>query len=118
MAINLPPKMQCGVGTACHGCGRRLPLHMTDRDEEALLWECVHCHTAFAGAISPEVLRMLARRIRLAAHQRLIAAHVRVTPGESRPVSAADARRAVGVIRRDTRPFGLGCTKPKNDNIL
>lgn len=67
MAINLPPRMQCGVGTACHGCGRRLPLHLTERDEEASLWECVHCHTPFAGAISPEVLRMLSRRIRLAA---------------------------------------------------
>ena len=67
MAINLPPKAQCGVGTACHGCGRRLPLHLTERDEEASLWECVHCHTPFAGALSPEVLRMLSRRIRLAA---------------------------------------------------
>jgi hypothetical protein len=67
MAINLPPRAQCGVGTACYGCGRRLPLHLTERDEEASLWECVHCHTSFAGVLSPEVLRMLSRRIRLAA---------------------------------------------------
>jgi hypothetical protein len=67
MAINLPPRAQCGVGTACHGCGRRLPLHLTEQDDEASLWECVHCHTPFAGALSPEVLRMLSRRIRLAA---------------------------------------------------
>ena len=67
MAINVPSKVQCGVGTACNGCGRRLPLHLTEADEEASLWECVHCHTPFAGVLSPEILRMLSRRIRLAA---------------------------------------------------
>jgi hypothetical protein len=67
MAINLPPRAQCGVGIACNGCGRRLPLHLTECDEEAALWECVHCHTAIAGVLSPEILRMLSRRIRLAA---------------------------------------------------
>jgi hypothetical protein len=67
MPINLPPKTQCGVGIACHGCGRRLPLHLTDQDEEASLWECVHCHTPIAAALSPEILRMLSRRIRMAA---------------------------------------------------
>jgi hypothetical protein len=39
---------------------------MTERDEEASLWECVHCHTPFAGVLSPEILRMLSQRIRLA----------------------------------------------------
>jgi hypothetical protein len=67
MLTTPPLKGQCGVGTACHGCGRRLPLHMADYPDEAALWECVHCQTAFAGVLSPEVLRMLSRRIRLAA---------------------------------------------------
>ncbi len=66
MAINVPSKVQCGVGTACNGCGRRLPLHLTEQDEEASLWECVHCHTPFAGVLSPEIMRMLSKRIRLA----------------------------------------------------
>lgn len=39
---------------------------MADYADEASLWECVHCQTAFAGVMSPEVLRMLSRRIRLA----------------------------------------------------
>ena len=39
---------------------------MTEHNEEAALWECIHCQTPFAGVLSPEVLRMLARRIRLA----------------------------------------------------
>jgi hypothetical protein len=39
---------------------------MADQDNEASLWECVHCQTAIAGVLSPEVLRMLSRRIRLA----------------------------------------------------
>lgn len=39
---------------------------MTEPNEEAVLWECVHCQAPFAGVLSPEVLRMLARRIRLA----------------------------------------------------
>jgi len=67
MAIKLPPRAQCGVGTACYGCGRRLPLRLTEHDEEASLWECVHCQTPIAGVLSPEVLRMLSRRIRMAA---------------------------------------------------
>jgi len=67
MAINQPLKTQCGVGTACYGCGRRLPLRMTEQNEEAALWECVHCQTPFVGVLSPEVLRMLSQRIRLAA---------------------------------------------------
>jgi hypothetical protein len=65
MAINQPLKAQCGVGTACRGCGRRLPLHLAEHDDEAALWECVHCHTPFVGVLSPEVLRMLSRRVRL-----------------------------------------------------
>jgi hypothetical protein len=67
MAVNQPLKTHCGVGTACGGCGRRLPLHLAEQDDEAALWECVHCHTHFVGVLSPEVLRMLSRRIRLAA---------------------------------------------------
>jgi hypothetical protein len=39
---------------------------MAQRPDEACLWECIHCQTAFAGVLSPEVLRMLSRRIRLA----------------------------------------------------
>jgi hypothetical protein len=39
---------------------------MADYPDEAALWECVHCQTSFAGVMSPEVLRMLSRRIRLA----------------------------------------------------
>jgi hypothetical protein len=39
---------------------------MAQVGEDASLWECVHCQTSFAGVMSPEVLRMLARRIRLA----------------------------------------------------
>jgi hypothetical protein len=39
---------------------------MAERPDEASLWECIHCQTAFAGVLSPEVLRMLSRRIRLA----------------------------------------------------
>jgi hypothetical protein len=39
---------------------------MADHPNEASLWECVHCQTPFAGVLSPEVLRMLSRRIRLA----------------------------------------------------
>ena len=66
MAIEQVAKEQCGVGTACCGCGRRLPLRLSQGGEEASLWECVHCQTPFAGVLSPEVLRMLSRRIRLA----------------------------------------------------
>lgn len=66
MAIEHFAKDQCGVGTACYGCGRRLPLRMAQVGEEASLWECVHCQTSFAGVLSPEVLRMLSRRVRLA----------------------------------------------------
>lgn len=65
MTINQTVKPQCGVGTACRGCGRRLPLRLTERDEVATLWECVHCHTPFAGVISPGILRMLSQRVRL-----------------------------------------------------
>jgi hypothetical protein len=39
---------------------------MIDRDE-ALLWECVDCHTPIRGDIAPEIIRMLSRRVRLAA---------------------------------------------------
>lgn len=56
----------CGIGTACHGCSRRLPLHMAESEYDAALWECVHCQTSFAGVLSPEILRMLSRRVRLA----------------------------------------------------
>ena len=66
MAMEQIAKEQCGVGTACFGCGRRLPLRLSQGGEEASLWECVHCQTPFAGVLSPEVLRMLSRRIRLA----------------------------------------------------
>lgn len=66
MAIIQPLKAQCGAGTACQGCGRRLPLHLAERDDEASLWECVHCRTPFAGVLSPEIMRMLSQRIRLA----------------------------------------------------
>ncbi len=66
MAIIQPLKTHCGVGTACGGCGRRLPLHFAEQDEEAALWECVHCQTRFVGVLSLEVLRMLSQRIRLA----------------------------------------------------
>jgi hypothetical protein len=60
------PSEQCAIGAACYGCSRRLPLRMSQGDEEAALWECVHCHTPIAGILAPEVLRMLSRRIRLA----------------------------------------------------
>ena len=40
---------------------------MADFNEEAALWECVHCQTPIAGVLSPDVLRLLSRRIRLAA---------------------------------------------------
>ena len=66
MAVEHFSKDQCGVGTACYGCGRRLPLRMAQVGEEASLWECIHCQTSFAGVLSPEVLRMLSRRVRLA----------------------------------------------------
>lgn len=39
---------------------------MAAHADEASLWECIHCQTPFAGVLSPEVLRMLSRRIRLA----------------------------------------------------
>jgi hypothetical protein len=67
VAIQLPQKTHCGVGTACRGCGRRLPLRMAEDHEEAALWECVQCQTPLAGVLSPDVLRLLSRRIRLAA---------------------------------------------------
>ena len=66
MASYQLPSEQCEIGAACYGCGRRLPLRMSLGDEEAALWECVHCHTPIAGILAPEVLRMLSRRIRLA----------------------------------------------------
>lgn len=65
MAILQPLKTQCGVGTACRVCGRRLPLRLTECDETASLWECVHCHTPFAGVVAPGILRMLSQRVRL-----------------------------------------------------
>jgi hypothetical protein len=66
MAIHQPLREQRGIGTACYGCGRKLPLRLTQVGEEASLWECAHCHTPFAGVLSPEALRALSRRIRLA----------------------------------------------------
>ena len=60
-------KAQCGVGVPCEGCGRRLPLRIMIDREEALLWECVDCHTQIRGDIAPEIIRMLSRRVRLAA---------------------------------------------------
>jgi hypothetical protein len=59
-------RTHCGVGTACHGCGRRLPLRMAEGREEAALWECVQCQTPLAGVLAADVLRLLSRRIRLA----------------------------------------------------
>jgi hypothetical protein len=52
---------------ACHGCGRRLPLRINEPNEEAALWECVECQTSMTGVIAPEIVRMLSRRMRLAA---------------------------------------------------
>jgi hypothetical protein len=40
---------------------------MADLHEEAALWECVQCQTPIAGVLSADVLRLLSRRIRLAA---------------------------------------------------
>jgi len=59
----LPDK--CGVGTACPGCGRRLPLRFAGPGEEAALWECVGCEAPFAGILLPDIVTMLAQRIRL-----------------------------------------------------
>ncbi len=67
MSMSQPTLAQCGVGVACEGCGRRLPLCRIAPSDEALLWECVDCHTHICGDISPEIMRMLSRRIRLAA---------------------------------------------------
>ena len=64
MATNARPS-ECGVGTACPGCGRRLPLRLTEFGEEAALWECVGCDAPFAGTLLPDMVAMLAQRIRL-----------------------------------------------------
>lgn len=56
---------ECGVGTACPGCGRRLPLRFSVGSEEPALWECVGCDAPFAGILLPDVATMLSQRIRL-----------------------------------------------------
>jgi hypothetical protein len=40
---------------------------MAEGREEAALWECVQCQTPLAGVLAADVLRLLSRRIRLAA---------------------------------------------------
>ena len=65
--IQQQTQVRCGVGMACHGCGRRLPLRLNEPNEEPALWECVECQTAMTGVIAPEIVRMLSRRMRLAA---------------------------------------------------
>lgn len=58
----------CSFGTACSGCGQRLPLRFSESNENAALWECVSCRAQFAGMLLPDLLASLARHVRLAPH--------------------------------------------------
>ena len=82
---------------------------MTEVGEEATLWECVHCHTPFAGVLSPEVLRMLSRRIRLAALH-FDTEHAEPLPDAVLHVvwqnTSRDQRHAMCDVRRSRRMSG------------
>src|SRR3972149_7667992 len=109
MATAQPLSEQTGTGAACYGCGRRLPLRLAECNEEAALWECVSCHSSFAGVLSREILQLLALRIRLGD------THFQVPQTEPLPYSLIEGVRDLAFrepphkiqdLRRSTRLSG------------
>jgi hypothetical protein len=109
MATNALPD-KCGVGTACPGCGRRLPLRFSDHGEEVALWECVGCESPFAGVLLPDIVTMLAQRIRLS-QRHLDTEHSQALPFTLRQViqriHGAEPIEEVRDLRRSIRLSGL-----------